>query len=315
METMKFEQWAEIWMENKRNYVKESTYANYLTVMRNHMIPAFQGIEMGEISNRMIQEKIIFWSKSGRLNGHGGLAVKTIKDMVVILKMCLKDYEECYELEVHTRTIKYPANKEKCGIEVWTGEQQEQVMKLIRRNLNCETLGYAISLCTGMRIGELCALKWDDIDLPNRLIHIHKTLQRIYLKTKVGRGITKIVITAPKSEKSMRIVPISNTLLELLKQMKKQGGHYVLTGEESYIEPRVYREHYQKFVELHGIHPIKFHALRHTFATRCIENGADYKTVSELLGHSSVNLTLNLYVHPNMEDKRRCVELAGRIRG
>ena len=182
-------------------------------------------------------------------------------------------------------------------------------MKLIRMHLDCETLGYAISLCTGMRIGELCALKWEDIDLANRLIYINKTLQRIYLKTEVGKGVTKIVITTPKSEKSVRNVPISNALLELLEQMGKQRGKYVLTGTTSYIEPRVYREHYQKFVEQHGIQPIKFHALRHTFATRCIENGADYKIVSELLGHSSVNLTLNLYVHPNLEDKRRCVEL------
>lgn len=309
METMKFEQWGEIWLENKRNYVKESTYANYLVAMHNHIIPAFQGIAIGEISNRMIQDTIIFWSKNGRLNGNGGLAVKTVKDMIVILKMCLKDYEECYELEVRNRTMKYPPNKEKSGIKVWSGEQQKQVMKLIRMHLDCETLGYAISLCTGMRIGELCALKWEDIDLANRLIYINKTLQRIYLKTEVGKGVTKIVITTPKSEKSVRNVPISNALLELLEQMGKQRGKYVLTGTTSYIEPRVYREHYQKFVEQHGIQPIKFHALRHTFATRCIENGADYKIVSELLGHSSVNLTLNLYVHPNLEDKRRCVEL------
>lgn len=306
---MRFEQWVEIWLENKRDYVKESTYANYLVAMHNHIIPAFQGSEMGEISNRMIQETIIFWSKNGRLNGNGGLAVKTVKDMIVILKMCLRDYEECYELEVRNRTVKYPLNKEKGGIEVWSGEQQKQVMKLIRRHLDCETLGYAISLCTGMRIGELCALKWEDIDLANRLIHINKTLQRIYLKTEGGKGITKIVITTPKSEKSVRNIPISSALLELLEQMEKQQGKYVLTGTASYIEPRVYREHYQKFVGRHGIQPIKFHALRHTFATRCIENGADYKTVSELLGHSSVNLTLNLYVHPNLEDKRRCVEL------
>lgn len=306
---MKFEQWAAIWLENKRNYVKESTYANYLVAMYNHIIPAFQGIEIGEISNRMLQERIIFWSKNGKLNGSGGLAVKTVKDMIVILKMCLKDYEECYELEVRNRTMKYPPSREKSGIKVWSGEQQKQVMRLIRRYLDCETLGYAISLCTGMRIGELCALKWEDIDLANRLIHINKTLQRIYLKTAVGKGVTKIVITTPKSEKSVRNVPISNALLELLEQMGKQRGKYVLTGTTSYIEPRAYREHYQKFVEQHGIQPIKFHALRHTFATRCIENGADYKIVSELLGHSSVNLTLNLYVHPNLEDKRRCVEL------
>ncbi len=309
METMKFEKWAEIWIENKKDYVKESTYANYLLAMRNHIIPAFYSIEMNDITNRRIQEVIRLWSKAGRLEGKGGLAVKTIKDMIVVLKMCLKDYEEQYELTSKRYSIKYPITYEKGGIEVWAKEEQGRVMKLVEKNLNSETLGYAIALCTGMRIGELCALKWSDIDLLNRIIHIDKTLQRIYLKTEIGRGNTKVIITTPKSEKSVRNIPISSTLLKLLEQMKRHNEKYVLTGKNTYIEPRVYREHYRKFITKYGIPPIKFHALRHTFATRCIENGADYKIVSELLGHSSVNLTLNLYVHPNMEDKRRCVEL------
>lgn len=310
MGTMKFENWAELWIENKKDFVKESTYANYLLALRNHIIPAFCGMEMGNITNRRIQEVVRLWSKGGRLEGRGGLAVKTIKDMIVILKMCLKDYEENYQLETRRYSVKYPMVYGKEGVEVWSKEEQGRAMKLIEKNLNSETLGYAIALCTGMRIGELCALKWEDIDLPDRLIHIDKTLQRIYLKTKVGKGSTKVIITTPKSEKSVRNVPISSILLKLLEQMRRQKEKYVLTGEDSYIEPRVYRTHYHRFITKHGIQPIKFHALRHTFATRCIENGADYKIVSELLGHSSVNLTLNLYVHPNMEDKRRCVEKA-----
>ena len=309
METMKFEKWAEIWIENKKDYVKESTYANYLLAMHNHIIPAFYGVEMSDITNHRIQEVIRLWSKAGKLEGKGGLAVKTIKDMIVVLKMCIKDYEEQHELTSRRYSIRYPITYEKGGIEVWSKEEQGRVLELVEKNLNSETLGYAIALCTGMRIGELCALKWSDIDLLNRVIHIDKTLQRIYLKTEIGRGRTKVIITTPKSEKSVRSVPISSTLLVLLEQMKKGDEKYVLTGESTYIEPRVYREHYRKFITKYGITPIKFHALRHTFATRCIENGADYKIVSELLGHSSVNLTLNLYVHPNMEDKRRCVEL------
>lgn len=310
METMTFEEWAEIWLNNKRNYVKESTYANYLVVMRNHIIPSFQGHKIGEISTRMIQEQIIAWSKCGRIDRGGGLAVKTIKDIVVILKMCLRDFEETHELDVRNRVVKYPANMEKQIVKVWSEEQQNQVMELIRSNLDSETLGYAICLCTGMRIGELCALKWEDVDLTHRLIRVNKTLQRIYLKTTEERGVSKIVITTPKSEKSVRDIPISGQLMELLASQKNQEKAYVLTGKETYIEPRVYREHYHRFVEQFHIEPIKFHALRHTFATRCIEHGADHKVVSELLGHASVNLTLNLYVHPNMEDKRRCVELA-----
>lgn len=310
MEQVKFEEWGAIWLEYKKEFVKESTYANYLNAMVNHIIPAFHGMCIEDISNQIIQRTILVWAKSGRRNEYGGLAVKTIKDMVVILKMCLKDYEEIHELDIKNRPVKYPIQKQKKEIEVWSKEQQENVMNLVRENLGSETLGYAISLCTGVRIGELCALQWKDVDLQNRMIRINKTLQRIYLKTENEKGISKVIITTPKSEKSIREVPISNVLFELfMKVGKKSGEYYVLTGKDSYIEPRLYRKHYRDFMERYQIKPIKFHALRHTFATRCIESGADYKIVSELLGHSSVNLTLNLYVHPNLEDKRRCVEL------
>lgn len=309
-EELKFEDWGAIWLNYKKEFVKESTYANYLTAMANHIIPAFQGMKIEEISNQVIQKTILMWSKSGRRNQCGGLAVKTIKDMVVILKMCLKDYEEFYELDSKSRTVKYPVQNRSNEIEVWSREQQDFVMRLIRENLGNETLEYAISLCTGIRIGELCALQWNDIDLQNRMIRINKTLQRIYLKTDAGRGISKVIITSPKSEKSIREVPISNILFGLFSEIgEKRGDCYVLTGKDTYIEPRLYRKHYRDFMERYQVKPIKFHALRHTFATRCIENGADYKIVSELLGHASVNLTLNLYVHPNLEDKRRCVDL------
>lgn len=175
-EELKFEDWGAIWLNYKKEFVKESTYANYLTAMANHIIPAFQGMKIEEISNRVIQKTILMWSKSGRRNQCGGLAVKTIKDMVVILKMCLKDYEEFYELDSKSRTVKYPVQNRSNEIEVWSREQQDFVMRLIRENLGNETLGYAISLCTGIRIGELCALQWNDIDLQNRMIRINKTL-------------------------------------------------------------------------------------------------------------------------------------------
>lgn len=184
------------------------------------------------------------------------------------------------------------------------------MVKAVRKSLEYETLGYVVSIYTGIRIGELCALRWEDIDMTNKVIRINKTLQRIYIKSSVGGGKTKIIITPPKSTKSIRVVPISKIVYELLTKMRPNNGDfYLLTGKLKYIEPRLYRKHYYKFLREHGLRIINFHGLRHTFATRCIETGADYKIVSELLGHSSIALTLNLYVHPHLEDKRRCVEL------
>lgn len=310
MKEMKFEEWAEEWLGYKKYYVKESTYANYLITMVNHIIPAFHGLSMEQISTKVVQNTVLMWSKTGRLNKKGGLALKTIKDMMIILKMCLSDFEDYYDLEIKLKKIEYPCPGRSGEKEILTKCQQNQMLEAVKDHLEYETLGYIISLYTGIRIGELCALKWEDVDMINKEIKVNKTLQRIYLKSSIGGGKTKIIITPPKSEKSIRVIPISKILFELLKRMQpKNGDYYVLTGNLKHIEPRLYRKHYDKFLKEHHLRVINFHGLRHTFATRCVEAGADYKIVSELLGHSSIALTLNLYVHPQMEDKRKCVEL------
>ena len=310
METILFKDWAEEWLQKKKRFVKESTYANYSILMQNHIIPAFSDEIPERISTEKIQAVVLQWLERGRLNNKGSLARKTVKDMVVILKMCLKDYELSKNQEIRIYSINFPREYYKAERkDVLTEGEYKKFLMIIQKNLNYETLGYAICLYTGIRIGELCALKWKDINLKERIIRMDKTIQRIYLKNG-NRGMTKIVITLPKSSKSIRRIPISNQLYQLLHPFqKKNSDTYVLTGQEKYIEPRLYRTHYNKFLEQHNLPLIRFHGLRHTFATRCIEAGADYKVVSELLGHASVNTTLNLYVHPQMEEKRRCVEL------
>lgn len=310
MKQILFEEWAEEWLMHKQNYVKESTYANYLIAMVNHIIPALSDYYVDEISTQIMQELVLKWTRHGKLNGRGGLSVKTVRDMMIILKTCLKDFGERYDCEIRIRTIEYPAKNTVNRKEILSQEQQEYLMRTIRKNLGYETLGYAVTLHTGIRIGELCALKWKDIDLKNRYIVINKTLQRVYFKSNDNCGSTKIIITPPKSNRAVRDIPISDALYKLIKRLESQDENaYLLTGKGHYIEPRLCRKHYEKFLREHSAEIITFHGLRHTFATRCIEAGADYKVVSELLGHSSVNLTLNLYVHPQMEDKRRCVEL------
>lgn len=310
MERILFKDWAEEWLQKKKRFVKESTYANYSILMQNHIILAFSDEIPEKISTEKIQAAVLQWLERGRLNNKGSLARKTVKDMVVILKMCLKDYELSKNQEIRIYSINFPREYYKTEKkDVLTEGEYRNFLMIIQKNLNYETLGYAICLYTGIRIGELCALKWKDINLKERIIRIDKTIQRIYLKNG-NKGTTKIVITLPKSSKSIRRIPIANQLYQLLHFFqKKNTDTYVLTGKEKYIEPRLYRTHYNKFLEQHNLPLIRFHGLRHTFATRCIEAGADYKIVSELLGHASVNTTLNLYVHPQMEEKRRCVEL------
>lgn len=304
-------EWAEEWLQYKKRYVKESTYANYLILMRNQILPRLGEKEVEKIDSKTVQEQVTYWSESGRLDGKGGLAQKTVKDIVIILKMCRRDYIKMYDCNMPVLEVEYPVSKKTNRLNVLSKEQQEYLLSIICEELEYETLGYALSLYTGIRIGELCALQWADIDMDNRSISVQKTLQRIYLKDKNGgKGRTKVIITSPKSAKAIREIPISDALYTLLNVKRcKDKSTYLLTGTKKYMEPRLYRRHYERFLKENSAEYIRFHGLRHTFATRCIESGADYKVVSELLGHASVNLTLNLYVHPCWEDKKRCVEL------
>lgn len=310
MKNMMFKDWVEEWLQFKKSYVKESTYANYLVLFKNQLTPAFGEYVVTEIDVRVVQNAVTYWLQCGRLDGTGGLSGKTVRDMVTVLKMCLRDYGKLNDCTMPTLDVEFPKNKHYSKRDTLSKEEQTYLLDVVKNNLNYETFGYALTLYTGVRIGELCALKWADVDMDRRFIRISKTLQRIYIKQdEVATGSTKIIITAPKSEKAIRDIPISNALYELLKEIHCQNPNaYLLTGNEKFIEPRLYRKHYKRFLEENHAEYIRFHGLRHTFATRCIESGADYKVVSELLGHASVNLTLNLYVHPQWEDKKKCVE-------
>ena len=164
------------------------------------------------------------------------------------------------------------------------------------------------ALYSGLRIGELCALKWEDIDFKKNIINVSKTLQRVYIKAK-NNNESKIIITTPKTRNANRIIPINSVFATIKKQIKTKNNDYLLSCTEKFIEPRTYRKYFDRMLKKNKIDHINFHSLRHTFATNCIRLGVDYKTVSELLGHSTVNITLNLYVHPQLAQKKKCIDL------
>lgn len=176
-------------------------------------------------------------------------------------------------------------------------------------NFTFRNLGIFICLSTGVRIGEICALTWEDIDTENGIIHIRKTIQRIYIREN-GVRHTELMIDTPKTATSIRDIPMTKDLLSVLKPLRKvvNESFFVLTNDAMPTEPRTYRNYYKKLLAKLDIPPIKFHGLRHSFATRCIESHCDYKTVSVILGHSNISTTLNLYVHPNYEQKKKCID-------
>jgi integrase len=182
-------------------------------------------------------------------------------------------------------------------------------MEYVQSHFTFMNLGIYICLCAGLRIGEVCALVWDDIDVESGVINVSKTIQRIYV-IEGGEKHTEVIIDTPKSKNSIREIPIARDFLKMIKPFKKvvNGSFYVLTNSDQPTEPRTYRNYYKRLMTQLNMPKVKFHGLRHSFATRCIESKCDYKTVSVLLGHSNISTTLNLYVHPNMEQKKKCVE-------
>ena len=301
----KFSKIVALWKEDKKQYVKRSTFAAYTLLIENHILPSF-----GEMA--LVEEQDVQTFVFRKLNE--GLSHKTIKDILIVLKMILRFGVKNQMTEYRQIDIKFPTEREKHSIDILSRSHQKQIMEYIRLHFTFKNLGIYICLSAGMRIGEICALTWDDLDVENGIIHVRKTIQRIYV-IEEHRKYTEVILDTPKTKNSIREIPMTKNLLKMIRPIKKivNGNFYVLTNEPKPTEPRTYRNYYKQFMQSLGLPLMKFHGLRHSFATRCIESKCDYKTVSVLLGHSNISTTLNLYVHPNLEQKKRCMEQMSRL--
>ena len=294
-----------LWKADKRRYVKKSTYATYCTLIRSHLLP-----ELGEKDN--ISEEDVQEFVNRKLAD--GLSRKTVRDILVILKMILR-YGAKHELLPERQIdVVFPPERENHEVQVLTLANQRKLMNYVKENPGYLNLGILICLAAGLRIGEVCALQWNDVDVASGIIRVNKTIQWIYLADENER-FTGIIIDKPKTRNSQREIPMTRELLSLLRPLKKDahGDYYVLTNAPTPTEPRTYRNYFNKVLLRLGLPKMRFHGLRHSFATRCIESKCDYKTVSVLLGHSNISTTLNLYVHPNLEQKRKCINSMGKL--
>ena len=300
MDNKTFEEIVVLWQADKRQYVKRSTYSAYSLIVDNRLLPAFPGVS--DVTEEMVQNFVLAKLEQG-------LSQKSVKDILIVLKMILRFAVKQGFMQHREIDVKFPTERERQELEVLNRSSQRRIMEYVQTHFTFMNLGIYICLCAGLRIGEVCALVWDDIDVENGVINVSKTIQRIYV-IKGGKKYTEVIIDTPKSRNSIREIPIARDLLKMIKPFKKivNGSFYVLTNSGQPTEPRTYRNYYKRLMEQLNIPKLKFHGLRHSFATRCIESRCDYKTVSVLLGHSNISTTLNLYVHPNMEQKKRCVE-------
>lgn len=282
------------WFDTIKHNIKESTASNYQMKAEKHILPYFGDIAVNSITQELIYN---FVSDKRRNN----LSERYISDIIILIKTIFKYAVKTYHIENPFAEITLQ-KKKKTEITLLDDIEQEKLKEHIRNKRNRSTLGVAIAISTGLRIGEICPLQWKDIDLQKRILTVSKTMQRIQCKN--SKSKTKLIITDPKSESSCRQIPIPDCLMDILFEFKGKDEEYVLTGTEKYIEPRTMQYRFKAILKNVNLPSIHFHALRHIFASNCIKLGFDIKTLSELLGHSSVEITLNRYVHSSFELKR-----------
>lgn len=296
--TKTFNELYEEWLDHTLHSIKESTAENYKMKARLHLIPIFGDNLVSNITIKDIDDFI-------KAKENSGLSVRYICDILTLLKTILKYGSQIYDYKNPAIRICMP-KKRKTQIQLLDADEQTKLCEYLNKNNNLTSLGVKLALGAGLRIGEVCALRWKDIDLNKRILTVNSTLQRIHCDNTDRK--TKLIITAPKSESSIRQIPISNHLADYLKQQLRDSSCYIISGTQKPIEPRTLQYRFNAILKNAELPSIHFHALRHMFATNCIRLGFDVKTLSELLGHSKVEITLNRYVHSSIERKKEFME-------
>jgi integrase len=294
---MKIEKVAQEWLNKIKLRLKQSSFGNYYGITYNHILPYFENCYIAVITRETVEKFIDYKLKD--------LSVKTVHDIASKLIQMLKFAErQCYIKDFNYDIDLPTLQKKELKLLNYTDEQR--LNAYLKKNLTFENFGIILAKSIGLRIGELCALQWSDFNLEKGTVNITKTLQRVKNHDVNAPTKTKIVITAPKSQKSVREIPLPDTLMPIVKKLYNRSNPdtYILTGTIKYSEPRNVQKKFKKLLNLLGIININFHSLRHLFATRAVESGFDIKSLSEILGHSTVKFTLDRYVHSSFELKR-----------
>lgn len=299
-ECILFKELTEEWLLYKKHRIKKSTYCRYKYIISKYLLENFKNMQLLELENFNFNIFIDSLLKKYQ--------IKTVRDIIVEFKSILKYAERKYGFDFKIDLISMPRTIEN-KVKILNCEEQKKIKEFCFGSAELRDIGILLCLYTGIRIGEICALQWKDIDLRNNLLHINKTMERIYIHS----GNTLIYIGEPKSKSSIRTIPLSTSMVIILKSIYKRnkldGNEFFLTGtNQKFIEPRNYQYWFKKRLVLLKISQNKFHILRHTFATNCIQIGMDVKSLSEVLGHSNVSVTLNKYVHSSHELQKKYLE-------
>lgn len=287
----------------KRFYVSETTYAIYYANIKNHIEPYFQNIPISQINTSMVNNFVTEKLERGKLNASGGLSVERVKVLYHILKDMLHYANSIGYTIQNIEEIRFP-QKRLVQTSILTDMQQKQLEQILYEDKTIRKLGVILCLYTGIRIGEVCALKWEDIQFEKSILHIYKTICRTKDFSESDRK-TKLIMKEPKSQHSIQDIPLGSTLTTYLEKYRQDDNVFILTGSpEKPLDPRTYQNQFYRYLKKCNIQNVHFHSLRHTFATNWVMNGRDIKSLSKILGHSDISITMNKYVYPTIELKR-----------
>lgn len=301
------EEMISFWLEEHKGCWKESTYATYRQMAVKHIYPELGNLKWEQLTPA-VQERFVLSKRKGEKGKpvSNGYLHNICSLLMQALSYTKKKYR--YEMELPDfsnvksgkSTIVLPGERKLAQLEQYLLEHQET---------DDTCLGILLAMHTGIRLGELCALTWGDIDLKEETLYIRKNMQRIR-QFDGQKNNSEIVIQTPKTENSIRMIPLPGILIEILKKQAGQADAFLVQGKKNqWAEPRTLQYRFANILKKCQIEPFNFHKLRHCFATRCIAQGFDIKSLSEILGHSSIQITLNLYVHSSMNQKKKLMNL------
>ncbi len=306
-ENLMFSELAAGWLGEVRQTRKASTYVKYSMVYRVHLEPVLREVKASGIQDAL--------DALGREKIFDHLSESIRKSICCVLNQIVKFASRQHQITMLTIPVwdklVFPEKKGNKPVEVLSWKEQAGLLPILFQKMDKTKMAVLLCLHTGLRLGELCALKWKDIDFGNRMVSVNQTVQRLYREG--GKTKTVLLETEPKSEYSRREIPLPVIILELFTKIRHEGNY--VFGKDKPMEPRTLQNHFKRLLKKAGLKHKNFHALRHTFATNCIESGADIKSLSEILGHSDVQISLNRYVHPSMDSKRKYLDGLSRFYG
>lgn len=293
-----FGQVAACWVDAKRPIVKHTTMCAYLLILNRQLLPQFS-------EHTLITEEVVQAYVLDKLSS--GLSPKTVRDIISVLRSVVRYGERQHIFRDEHWEIRFPTSAKPQHLPTLTMKQHRKLLNHLLQQPTAQNVGVLLSLSLGLRIGEVCGLCWEDIDLQQGVMYVKRTVSRIY---NCELGATERIVSSPKTKYSFREIPLTRTLVSILRHLRTRAQHeFVVNDRKLGAEPRAYRAYFKRLLHQLDLPHIVFHGLRHTFATRCIESQCDCKTVSTILGHAHVATTLQLYVHPNIDQKKRCLTL------